>query len=86
VSHRAIDNPAFDIIAFITFKFQKGWAIFRALHIYAHGAYTKLQSPFAQVAVETLTLDENISKNLAMRWLRCTTSVSRASPSSSWTR
>ena len=67
VSHRAIDNDAFDIIAFITFKFQKGWAIFRALHIYAHGAYTKLQSPFAQVTVETLTLDENIGKNLAMK-------------------
>ena len=67
VSHRAIDNAAFDIIAFITFKFQKGWAIFRALHIYAHGAYTKLQSPFAQVIVETLTLDENIGKNLAMK-------------------
>ena len=67
VSHRAIDNAAFDIIAFITFKFQKGWAIFRALHIYAHGAYTKLQSPFAQVTVETLTLDENIGKNLAMK-------------------
>ena len=67
VSHRAIDNAAFDIIAFITFKFQKGWAIFRALHIYAHGAYTKLQSPFAQVTVETMTLDENIGKNLAMK-------------------
>ena len=67
VSHRAIDNAAFDIIAFITFKFQKGWAIFRALHIYAHGAYTKLQSPFAQVTAETLTLDENIGKNLAMK-------------------
>ena len=67
VSHRAIDNAAFDIIAFITFKFQKGWAMFRALHIYAHGAYTKLQSPFAQVTAETLTLDENIGKNLAMK-------------------
>lgn len=67
VSHRAIDNAAFDIIAFITFKFQKGWAIFRALHIYAHGAYTKLQSPFGQVDVEELTLDENIGKNLAAK-------------------
>ena len=46
VSFRAIDNAAFDIIAFITFKFQKGWAMFRALHVYAHGEYTKLQSPF----------------------------------------
>ena len=67
VSRRAVANAAFDIIAFITYKFQKGWAMFRALHVYAHGAYTKLQSPFAQVTVETLTLDENIGKNLARK-------------------
>jgi len=67
VSFRAIDNAAFDIIAFITFKFQKGWAMFRALHVYAHGQYTTLQSPFAQVTVEELTLDENIGKNLAKK-------------------
>ena len=65
VSFRAIDNAAFDIIAFITFKFQKGWAMFRALHVYAHGEYDKLQSPFAQVEVVELTLDDNIGKNLA---------------------
>jgi hypothetical protein len=65
VSRRAVANAAFDIIAFITYKFQKGWAMFRALHIYAHGAYTALQSPFAQVTVKELTLDENIGKNLA---------------------
>ena len=67
VSYRAIDNAAFDIIGFITYKFQKGWAMFRALHVYAHGDYTKLQSPFAQVDVEELTLDENIGKNLAIK-------------------
>ena len=67
VSYRAIDNAAFDIIGFITYKFQKGWAMFRALHVYAHGEYTKLQSPFAQVTVEELTLDENIGKNLAKK-------------------
>ena len=67
VSYRAIDNAAFDIIGFITYKFQKGWAMFRALHVYAHGEYTKLQSPFAQVIVEELTLDENIGKNLAIK-------------------
>lgn len=65
VSRRAVANAAFDIIAFITYKFQKGWAMFRALHIYAHGNYDKLQSPFAQVDVVELTLDENIGKNLA---------------------
>ena len=67
VSRRAVANAAFDIIAFITYKFQKGWAQFRALHIYAHGNYDKLQSPFAQVTVEELTLDENIGKNLAKK-------------------
>ena len=65
VSRRAVANAAFDIIAFITYKFQKGWAMFRALHIYAHGNYAKLQSPFAQVDVVELTLDDNIGKNLA---------------------
>ena len=65
VSFRAIDNAAFDIIAFVTYKFTKGWAMFRALHVYAHGEYTKLQSPFAQVTPVELTLDANIGKNLA---------------------
>ena len=65
VSFRAIDNAAFDIIAFITFKFQKGWAMFRALHVYAHGEYTKLQSPFGKVTPVELTLDDNIGENIA---------------------
>ena len=65
VSFRAIDNPAFDIIAFITYKFQKGWAIFRALHVYAHGEYQPVQGPFAKVEVVELTNDENLPKNLA---------------------
>ena len=67
VSHRAIDNAAFDIMGFTVFKMQKGWAIFRAVHIYAHGNYTKLPSPFAEVTVETLTMDENVGKNLAKK-------------------
>ena len=65
VSFRAIDNAAFDIIAFITFKFQKGWQMFRALFVYAHGVYTKIQGPFAQVTPVELTNDENLPKNLA---------------------
>ena len=65
VSRRAVAQAAFDIVAFITYKFQKGWAQFRALHIYAHGEFDKLQSPFAQVDIVELTLDENIGKNLA---------------------
>ena len=67
VSRRAVAQAAFDIIGFLVFKVQKGWAMFRALHVYAHGEYDKLQSPFAQVDVEELTLDENIGKNLAKK-------------------
>ena len=67
VSRRAVAQAAFDIIGFLVFKFQKGWAMFRALHVYAHGEYDKLQSPFALVDVEELTLDENIGKNLAKK-------------------
>ena len=67
VSRRAVAQAAFDIIGFLTFKFQKGWAMFRALHVYAHGVYDKIQSPFAQVTAEELTLDANIGKNLAIK-------------------
>ena len=65
VSRRAVAQAAFDIIAFLTYKFQKGWAIFRALHVYGHGAFRKLDMPFAKVDVVELTLDENIGKNIA---------------------
>ena len=65
VSFRAIDNAAFDIIAFITFKFSKGWAMFRALQVYAHGEYNKIIGPFGKVTPVELTLDQNIGKNLA---------------------
>jgi len=65
VSRRAVMQAAFDIIGFITFKFQKGWAIFRALHVYAHGEWDKLEMPFAKCPVVELTMDQNIGKNLA---------------------
>ena len=65
VSRRAVANAAFDIVAFVTYKFQKGWAIFRAQHIYGHGDFDKLDMPFAKVDIVELTLDENIGKNIA---------------------
>ena len=67
VSRRAVAQAAFDIIGFLTFKFTKGWAMFRALHVYAHGAYRDVIGPFATVTVKELTLDENIGKNLATK-------------------
>ena len=65
VSNRAIDNAAFDLLGFITYKFQKGFAKFAALHVYSHCNFSKLASPFAAVQVKEITLDANIGKNLA---------------------
>ena len=68
VSNRAIDNSAFDLYGFITYKFQKGFAKFAALHIYSHANFSNnLKSPFASVDVEELTLDENVGLNLAKK-------------------
>lgn len=64
VSRRAVAQAAFDIVSFLIYKFQKGWAIFRAQHVYAHGEFDKLDMPFAKADVVELTLDENIGKNL----------------------
>lgn len=68
VSNRAIDNAAFDLLGFVTYKFQKGIAKFKALHVYSHAAFDNaLKSPFALVDVEEIVLDENIGKNLAKK-------------------
>ena len=68
VSNRAIDNAAFDLLGFITYKFQKGFAKFAALHIYSHAKFDNyLKSPFASVDVEEVALDENVGLNLAKK-------------------
>ena len=68
VSNRAIDNAAFDLLGFVTYKFQKGLAKFNALHVYSHCDFPNaLKSPFASVNVEEIELDENIGKNIAKK-------------------
>ena len=66
VSNRAIDNAAFDLLGFITYKFQKGMAKFAALHVYSHCVFSNaLKSPFATVQDKEIANDENIGKNIA---------------------
>ena len=66
ISNRAIDNAAFDLLGFVTYKFQKGLAKFAALHIYSHCNFSNnLKSPFASVQVKEIALDDNIGKNIA---------------------
>ena len=68
VSNRAIDNADFDLLGFVTYKFQKGIAKFKALHVYSHAAFgNTLKSPFALVDAEEINLDANIGKNLAKK-------------------
>lgn len=66
VSNRAIDNASFDLLGFITYKFQKGMAKFAALHVYSHCVFSNaLKSPFATVQVKEIANDANIGKNIA---------------------
>ena len=66
VSNRAIDNAAFDLLGFVTYKFQKGLAKFAAIHVYSHCDFrNNLRSPFADVVVKEIALDENVGKNIA---------------------
>ena len=67
VSHRAINNAAFDLLGFISYKLTKGLAIFRALHAYSHINFNNdLKSPFANADVVEIALDENVGKNIAI--------------------
>ena len=67
VSHRAINNAAFDLLGFISYKLTKGLAIFRALHAYSHIDFQNdLKSPFAGADVVEIALDENVGKNIAI--------------------
>lgn len=68
VSNRAIDNAAFDLLGFVTYKFRKGLAKFNALHVYSHCAFSNnLKSPFANVDIEEIELDDSIGKNIAKK-------------------
>lgn len=68
VSNRAIDNAAFDLIGFVTYKFRKGLAKFAALHVYSHANFTNaLKSPFAAVTAEVVAMDDELGKNLAKK-------------------
>jgi hypothetical protein len=68
VSNRAIDNAAFDLLGFVTYKFTKGLAKFAALHAYSHCNFgNALKSPFASVVVEEVAMDDELGKNLAKK-------------------
>ena len=66
ISNKAIDNAAFDLYSFVLYKIQKAVAILYAKRVYSHANWSdNLRSPFCDVQVEEITLDENIGQTLA---------------------
>ena len=66
ISNKAIDNAYFDLYGFVLYKIQKAVAIMKAKRVYSHAEWNDhLVSPFSQVDVEEITLDENIGQTLA---------------------
>ena len=66
ISNKAIDNAAFDLYGFVLYKIQKAVAILYAKRVYSHADWDdQLRSPFCDVPVEEITLDEHIGQTLA---------------------
>ena len=66
ISNKAIDNAYFDLYGFVLYKIQKAVAILKAKRVYSHANWgDHLRSPFSDVTVEEITLDENIGQTLA---------------------
>ena len=64
VSNKAIDNSAFDLVAFVLYKIQKAWAIYFAKKNYSHATWQGNKGAFSQVTPGTLTLDSTIGAQI----------------------
>ena len=64
VSNKAIDNAAFDLVAFVLYKVAKAWEIYFAKKNYSHAAWTGNKGAFSDVTPETVTLDSTIGAQI----------------------
>ena len=64
VSNKAIDNAAFDLVAFVLYKIQKAWRIYFAKKIYSHANWNNNKGAFSLVTPGTITLDSQIGANI----------------------
>ena len=64
VSNKAIDNAAFDLVAFVLYKIQKAWAIYFAKKNYSHANWNNNKGAFSQVTPGTITLDNTIGAQI----------------------
>ena len=64
VSNKAIDNSAFDLVAFVLYKIQKAWAIYFAKKNYSPAAWQGNKGAFSLVTPGTITLDSTIGAQI----------------------
>jgi len=64
VSNKAIDNAAFDLVAFVLYKIQKAWAIYFAKKNYSHANWNQNKGAFSMVTPGTITLDNTIGAQI----------------------
>lgn len=60
VSNKAIDNAAFDLIAFVLYKIEKAWRIYFAKKNYSHANWQGNKGAFSQVTPEEITFGNDI--------------------------
>lgn len=64
ISNKAIDNAAFDLVAFVLYKIQKAWSIYFAKKNYSHADWTGNKGAFSLVTPETITFDNKIGATI----------------------
>lgn len=64
VSNAAIDNAAFDLLAFVSSKIQKALRKFFATKIYSHAAFTGIKGPYSGLVAKSITLGEHAYENI----------------------
>ena len=70
VSNKAIDNAAFDLVAFVLYKVQKAWAIYFAKKNYSHANWNQNKGAFSQVTPGSLTLDNTIGAQIDIEFAK----------------
>ena len=64
VSNKAIDNAAFDLVAFVLYKIRKAWEIYFAKKNYSHANWQGNKGAFSLVTPGTITLDNTIGAQI----------------------
>lgn len=64
VSNKAIDNAAFDLVAFVLYKIRKAWEIYFAKKNYSHADWNGNKGAFSLVTPGTITLDNTIGAQI----------------------